>query len=155
MQNHVLYSIRKEGNSVFTRVSTSLWTPHAELREGSWGAEVGRMECARQRHVHTGRDPRHLEPSTTRHQGTDREAECRPTCRRSTITQFESFLCEKGVGPEERARCFKQLGKVSISMPVVRTPELAVEEVGPMIASEIIPDEEQLAEAIPDAPRAD
>ena len=40
-------------------------------------------------------------------------------------------------------------------MPVVRTPELAVEEVGPMIVSEIIPDEEELAESIPGAPRAD
>ena len=29
MQNRVSYSLRKEGTSVFTRVSTSFWTPHS------------------------------------------------------------------------------------------------------------------------------
>ena len=38
-----------------------------------------------------------------------------------TILQFESFMCEKGVGPEDRAKCFKQLGKDSVSIPVART----------------------------------
>ena len=28
MQNRVKYSLRKEGNAVFSRVSTSFWTPH-------------------------------------------------------------------------------------------------------------------------------
>ena len=43
----------------------------------------------------------------------------------------------------------------SSSLPAVRTPELAVEEVGPTVASENIPDEELFAESIPEAPRAD
>ena len=78
-----------------------------------------------------------------------------PLAEEETIIQFESLLCAKGVVLEDRARCFKHLGKVSISMPVERTPELAVEELGPMVASESIPDEEQLAETIPEAPKAD
>ena len=47
-----------------------------------------------------------------------------PLAEEETIIQFESFLCEKGVGPEDRAKCFRQLGKVTISSPVVREPEL-------------------------------
>ena len=60
-----------------------------------------------------------------------------------TILQFESFMCEKEVGPEDRAKCFKQLGKDSVSISIARTPELAVEEVGPLNPSEVIPDTEQ------------
>ena len=46
-------------------------------------------------------------------------------------------------------------GKVSISSPAVRTPELAVEEVGPTVARDVIPDKKPLAESIPEGPRAD
>ena len=52
-----------------------------------------------------------------------------PLAEEETILQFEFFMCEKGVGPEDRAKCFKQLGKDSVSIPVARTTELAVEEV--------------------------
>ena len=53
-----------------------------------------------------------------------------PLAEEETILQFESFMCEKGVGPEDRAKCLKQLGKDSVSIPVARTPELAVERSG-------------------------
>ena len=48
------------------------------------------------------------------------------------------------VGPEDRAKCFEQLGKESVSIPVARAPELAVEEVAPL------PETEQLAEMVHD-----
>ena len=64
-------------------------------------------------------------------------------------------MCEKGVGPEERAKCIKQLGKHSVSIPVARTPELVVAEVVPLNPSEVIPDTEQHAEMAQDEPRAD
>ena len=66
-----------------------------------------------------------------------------PLAEEGTILQFGSFMCEKGVGPEDRARCFKQLGKDSVSTPVARTRELAVEEVGPLNSSEVIPETQQ------------
>ena len=64
-------------------------------------------------------------------------------------------MCEKVVGPEDRAKCFKQLGKDSVSIPVARTPELAVEEVGPLNSSEVVPETEQLADMVQDEPKAD
>ena len=78
-----------------------------------------------------------------------------PLAEEETILQVESFMCEKGVGPVKRAKCFKQLGKDSVSIPVARTPELAVEEVGPLNSSEVILDTEQHAETAHDEPRAD
>ena len=133
---------------------------HTELHEGSWGAQEERDSLggwsARGSDTYTRVAVRvisNLQRLVIR--ALIEKPNADPLAEEETIIQFESFLCEKGVGPEERARCFKQLGKVSISMPVVRTPELAVEEVGPMSACEIILDEEQLAEEIPDAPRAD
>ena len=77
-----------------------------------------------------------------------------PLAEEETILQFESFMCEKGVGPENSAKCFKQLGKDSVSIPVARTSELAVEEMGPLNSSEV-PETEQLAEMAQDEPRAD
>ena len=76
-----------------------------------------------------------------------------PLAEEETITQFESFLCAKGVAPADRLRCFKQVGKVSITSTAVRDPALAVEEVGP--AQYIVPDEEPAVESIPEVPRAD
>ena len=38
--------------------------------------------------------------------------------------------------------CLKQVGKVSITSTAVRDPDLAVDEVGPIPAQDIIPDEE-------------
>ena len=78
-----------------------------------------------------------------------------PLAEEETILQFESFMCEKGVGPEDRAKFFKQLGKDSVSIPVARCPELVVEEVGPLNSSEVLPETDQLAEMVQDEPRAD
>ena len=78
-----------------------------------------------------------------------------PLAEEQTITEFESFLCEKGVAPADRLGCLKQVGKVSITSTAGRDPDLAVEEVGPIVARDIIPDEEPLAELIPEVPRTD
>ena len=64
-------------------------------------------------------------------------------------------MCEKGISPEDRGKCFKQLGKVSVTSTAVREPDLAVEEVGPFVPRDIIPDEEKVAESIPETPRTD
>ena len=78
-----------------------------------------------------------------------------PLAEEETITQIECFLCENRVAPEDRAKCFKQLGQVSVTLTAVREPDLAVEEVGPIVARDTIPDEEPVAESIPEAPRTD
>ena len=88
MQNRVLYSLQKEGNAVFSRVSTSFWTPHSARAFLPSCTKVlgvakeerrlfGRMERTRQRHVYTCSGPGHLESSASRHTGLDREAQCR------------------------------------------------------------------------------
>ena len=66
-----------------------------------------------------------------------------------TITQFESFFCEKGVAPADRLGCLKQGGKVSITSTAERDPDLAREDVGPIPAQDIIPDEEPTVEVSP------
>ena len=78
-----------------------------------------------------------------------------PLAEEETITQFESFLCEKGVAPEDRAKYLRQVGKVSVTSTAVRETDLAVEEVGPVVVHDIIPNEEPDAESIPEAPRTD
>ena len=167
MQNGVLYSLQKEGNAVFSRVSTSFWTPHSARAflpscTKALGVAQGRtrlfgwMERTRQRHVYTCSGPRHLESSASRHTGLDREAERRPLGRRGDHPSIRILhVRERSWRPEDRAKCFKQLGKDSVSIPVARTPELAVEEVGPLNPSEAIPETEQLAEMAQDEPRAD
>ena len=112
---------------------------HAQQYEGSRSVQgrtrlLGRMERTGQRHALTRRST---------------------LAEEETIIQFETFLCETGFTPEDRAKCFKQFGKVSISSSAVREPEVVVEEVGPMMAEDIVSEDEPLLEPIPETPRTD
>ena len=53
-----------------------------------------------------------------------------PFAEEETITQFESFLREKGVAPADRLGCLKQVGKVTITSTAGRDPDLARDEAG-------------------------
>ena len=123
MQNRVLYSLRKEGNAVFTRVSTSFWTPHS-ARAFFCRAARTLFGCQRKNEIFFG-------GWSARGSETDSRVAVRfisnlqllviwpliekpnadPLAEEETILQFESFMCEKGVGPEERAKCFNSLAK--------------------------------------------
>ena len=123
MQNRVLYSIWKEGTSVFTKVSTSFWTPHSarafmpssskalgvpkEERDylGGWSAR-GSDTYARA----AVRVISNLQRPVIR--ALIEQLNADPLAEEETITQFESSLCEKGVAPADRLRCSKQVGKV-------------------------------------------
>ena len=50
----------------------------------------------------------------------------------------------KRLAPKDRAKCFKQLGKISITSTAGRDPDLARDDVGPIPAQDIIPDEEPI-----------
>ena len=167
MLNRVLCYLRKEGNAVFTRVSTSFWTPHSARaflpsctkalgvpkEERYYLVVDGARAAAIRTRVSEVRVILNLQRLVIR--ALIERPNADPLAEEETILQFGTFMCEKGVGPEDRARCFQQLGKDSVSIPVARTPELAVEEVGPLNSSEVIPDTEQLAEMVQDEPRAD
>ena len=47
------------------------------------------------------------------------------------------------------------LGKVSVTLTAAREPDLVVDEVGPMVDGDIIPDEELVEKLNPEAPRTD
>ena len=73
-----------------------------------------------------------------------------PFAVEETITQFESFLREKGVAPADRLGCL-----VSITSTAGRDPDLARDEGGPIPAQDIFPDEEPTVESVPEMPRTD
>ena len=134
--------LRKEGNAVSTRVSTSFWTPHSaraflpsctealgvpkEERDywSGWSARGSdtysrvavRVNSNFQRLVNTG---------------ISRKAERRCLGARGDHPSIRLLHVRerRGVGPEERSECFEQLGRDSVSIPVAHTPELAIEEV--------------------------
>ena len=72
-----------------------------------------------------------------------------------TTIQFECFLCVKGLTPEERGRCVQRLGQVSIAPSAVQAQELVVEELGPMTAEDIVPEDEPMFQLIPSSGRRD
>ena len=117
----------------------------------------GRMERTRQPHENTCSGPRHLESSASGQTGLDREAETPdPLAEEETILQFESFMCErKELDQRTVPNALNSLARTLSQFRLHRTSELAVEEVGPLNSSEVIPETEQLAEMAQDEPRAD
>ena len=166
MRNRVLYSLRKEGTPVFTRVSTSFWTPHSarafmpsstkalgvpkEERNdlGGWSAH-GSDTCTRVAVRVISNLQRLLIRALIEQTNAD------PLAEEETFTQCESFLCEKGVALADRLGCLKQVGMISVTSTAVRDPNLAVDEVGPIPAQDMIPDEEPTVESVPEVPRTD
>ena len=149
---------------MFSRVSTSFWTPHsarAFLPSCTKALGVPKEErCYLGRWSARGSDTytrvaarviSNLQRLVIR--ALIERPNADPLAEEETILQFESFMCEKGVGPEDRAKCFKQLGKDSVSIPVARTAELVVEEVWLLSSSEVILETEQLAETVQDRER--
>ena len=155
MQKRVLYSLRKEGNAVFTRVSTSFWTLHSaraflpsctkalgvrkEERDclGRWSARGSdtysrvavRVISNLQRLVIQGCDRMPI-----------------PWQRRRPSFNSNPSCARKELGQKSVRNALNSLARDSVSIPVARTTELAVEEVGPLNPSEVIPDTEQHAE---------
>ena len=164
VQNRVLYSLRKEGNPrvykgsprlsglrirlahILPSCTKALGVPKEERDYlGGWTAR-GSDTCSRVAVRVISNLQRLVVRALIERPNAD------PLAEEETILQFESFMCEKGVGPEERAKCFEQLGKDSVSI----LPELHVfQKLGLLSPSEVLPDTAQLAEMAQDEPRAD
>ena len=74
-----------------------------------------------------------------------------PLAEEETITQFESFLCEKGVAPADLLGCLKQVGKVSITLTAGRDPRFGSGRSGADSRPKtMFPDEEPTVESAPE-----
>ena len=138
MQNRVLYSPWKQGTSVFTRVSTSFWTPHSArvfMPSSTKALGVPKEEReylvrwrARGSDTYTRVAVRvisNLQRLVIR--ALIEQPNADPLAEEET-TQFESFLCEKGVAPAGRLGCLKQVGKNSRVGPRGAKNRQAVQE---------------------------
>ena len=121
MQNRVLHSLQKEGNPVFTRMSTTFWTPHTDrafMPSSTKALGVPKEErdylggwSARGSDTYTRVAVRvisNLQRLVIR--ALIEQPNADPLAEEGTITQFESFLCEKGVAQADRLGCLKQVG---------------------------------------------